>query len=71
MPEQGAPVMNGPGPKVRALWLLACLAVGAAVGIGGHWFTGSAAWFLAVPAALACGWWFFADPTQCLPRERR
>jgi hypothetical protein len=62
--------MTASSGKVRLLWLLACLAIGAAIGIGGNWLTGSAAWFLAVPAALAVGWWFFADPTQCLPRER-
>ena len=65
MPEQNAPVTTAPGHKARALWLLACLAIGTAIGIVGQWLTGSATWFLAVPAAIACGWWFIADPTQC------
>jgi hypothetical protein len=50
----------------RRLALLAgCLAVGTAVGLAGHAWTGDAAWALAVPAALAAGWLLVADPTRC------
>lgn len=51
----------------RALWLGVCLAAGLGVGAGGQWLTGDAAWFLAVPACIALGWFFLADPRQCLP----
>jgi hypothetical protein len=51
----------------RALWLGVCLAAGLGVGTGGQWLTGNAAWFLAVPACVAVGWFFLADPQQCLP----
>lgn len=49
----------------RAL-LLALLACGGlAVGFVGQHLTGDSAWFLAVPALIAAGWVFVADPTRC------
>ena len=51
----------------RALWLCACLAAGLGIGAGGRLLTGDAAWFLAVPLCIAVGWFFLADPRQCLP----
>ena len=51
----------------RALWLCACLAAGLGIGAGGQLLTGDAAWFLAVPLCMAIGWFFLADPRQCLP----
>lgn len=53
--------------KARAALLLACVGAGAAVGAAGLWLGGSGAWFLAVPAAVALGWLFVADPTRCAP----
>lgn len=49
----------------RLVWLVACLAAGGGVGAIGHALTGDAAWVLAVPAVLAVGWWFVADPGRC------
>ena len=53
----------------RVLLLLVCLALGSLVAWVGHALTGYAAWVLALPAALAVGWWAVADPTQCTPRH--
>lgn len=49
----------------RLLWLLVCLAVGVLVGVLVSLVFGSPRGYLAVPLALALGWLFFADPTQC------
>lgn len=57
------------GLRGRIAWLLACLGAGAAIGAIGHAVTGDAAWFLALPVALAVGWWFVADPERCAPRD--
>jgi hypothetical protein len=51
--------------RARLALLLACTAAGLAVGALGLWLTGSGAGFLAVPAAVAVGWLFVADPTAC------
>jgi hypothetical protein len=57
----------------RALLLMACLGAGSAVGAIGFWLTGSSGWALAIPAAVAAGWIWVADPTQCVdgPADRR
>lgn len=54
----------------RVLALAACALVGAAVGGVGWWVSGAQAWWLAIVAAVAAGWWFVADPTQCTPHGR-
>ena len=51
--------------KRRLAVLGACLIGGVGVGAFGWWLGGAQAWWLAVPAAMALGWWFVADPTQC------
>lgn len=53
------------GPRVLAL--LALLATGAVLGAAAAWLTGSQYWFLAIPAALAIGWLFLANPLACQP----
>jgi hypothetical protein len=53
----------------RLKLLLACVAAGLAVGGLGLWLTGSSAGFLAVPALVAAGWLFVADPTACTPHR--
>jgi len=55
----------------RLAWLVGCLALGFAIGLAGFHFTASSAWFIAVPAVLAVGWFVIADPSQCLPAQRR
>lgn len=53
----------------RFLLLMACLLAGGLVAVVGHGLSGHGAWALAVPLALALGWWAVADPTTCLPPE--
>ncbi|MFP5397755.1 MAG: hypothetical protein ACLGIT_05460 [Gammaproteobacteria bacterium] len=64
--------MTSPHPQpprhrlaVRVAALLACALAGAAVGAIGSALSGDATWYVAIPAALALGWWYFADPTAC------
>jgi hypothetical protein len=55
----------------RLFWLLACAALGLAVGFIGHSLSSNPQWFLALPAALAAGWLFFANPDECLASGRK
>lgn len=57
-----------PGDSVaaRLVLLAALLASGLVVAGLGVWFTGTPYWWLAVPAAVAIGWLFVADPTACV-----
>lgn len=59
---------HGAGPERRSLrvWALLCLfALGLLLGASGAWLTGSEHWFLAVPACVAIGWLFLANPMAC------
>jgi hypothetical protein len=49
----------------RLILLLACILIGLIIGIVGSMLTGSSAWYAAIPAVVATGWWFVADPTKC------
>ncbi len=49
----------------RIFLLLACLAVGGAIGFVGQSLTSRSEWFLAVPTCLIVAWLFVADPTEC------
>ncbi len=61
---------TGASAVMSRLWLLlGCLVVGAAVGAAGWFVTGSPWWAAAIPAVLAVGWLFVADPARCLPRR--
>lgn len=51
----------------RLAWLLACVALGAAIAFAGVFLSGSQWWYLAIPAVMALGWLLLADPTQCEP----
>ena len=53
----------------RVVLLTVLLAAGAVVGLLGSWLSGSALWYLAIPVALAVGWLWVADPTQCVPHD--
>jgi len=55
----------------RLLLLLGAVAVGCVVGFTGQHFTGSSAWFLAVPALVVVAWFLVANPTECLPPNER
>ena len=53
----------------RPLLLVACVALGLAIGWAGHALTGSQWWFLAIPGAMAIAWLFVANPEKCLPGQ--
>jgi hypothetical protein len=55
----------------RLFLLLGAVAVGSIAGFTGQHFTGSSAWFLAVPAFLVLAWFFVANPMECLPPSER
>jgi hypothetical protein len=55
----------------RLLLLCLCLLSGSAIGFVGQYLTGSAAWFLGIPAVVLAGWFFVANPTECLPPNER
>lgn len=57
--------------RSRVLLLGGCIVAGSIVGVVGQYLSGSSAWFLAVPALLAVGWLFVANPTECLPPVER
>lgn len=70
MKAQG-PRANGASPQLRRfVLLLVCVALGLVVALAGVYLTGSSTWFVAVPAAVAIGWLFVADPTRCEPPAR-
>jgi len=50
----------------RLLLLLACIALGLAIGFVGQAITSQSVWFLAVPICIAIGWLFVADPAECV-----
>jgi hypothetical protein len=50
----------------RLILLVFTLGVGLAIGWFGQWLTGEAAWFLAIPGALAIVWFRVADTRLCL-----
>ena len=49
---------------------MALAAAGWLVGAAGSAVSGNAYWYCAIPAAVALGWFFVADPTQCEPDRR-
>ncbi|MEO8102504.1 MAG: hypothetical protein ABI790_08255 [Betaproteobacteria bacterium] len=54
-------------PLKRLAWLLACVFAGLIIGVIGSALSGSSAWYVAIPAVIAIGWFFHADPTACEP----
>jgi hypothetical protein len=52
-------------------WLVMCIAVGSLVGALGSSLTGSDRWYLAIPLAVAIGWFFVANPLACEPSSTR
>lgn len=53
--------------KRRLFWLLICTTLGLGIGLLGNYLAANPRWFLALPAAIAIGWLFFANPEACLP----
>lgn len=63
---------RAPAPAIRerAASLLAVAVVGALLAAAGNWLVGGDAWVLAVPASVAVGWLFLANPENCRPPSR-
>jgi len=59
--------MTPPSHLNRLAWLLACVLAGALIAVIGSSLSGSTVWYLAVPALVAIGWLFLANPTECEP----
>lgn len=68
-PIQGRADRARPTLARRALLLLACIALGLALGFIGQSLTSESVWFLAVPICIAIGWFFVADPNECVKCE--
>ncbi len=49
----------------RLALLSACVLAGLVVAVVGSTLSGSSVWYAAVPAAIAAGWLFVADPSEC------
>jgi CHASE2 domain-containing sensor protein len=58
------------GTRRRLALLVGLAAAGWLVGAAGTAVSGNAYWYCAIPAAVALGWFFVADPTQCEPGPR-
>ena len=52
--------------SLRFLLLLACIALGLTIGFIGQAIMSQSTWFLAVPICIAIGWFFVADPAECI-----
>ena len=65
------PLRRVPALLRRVALLGACIIAGAVIGAVGQHFSGSSAWFLALPILVAVAWLFVANPTECLPHLER
>lgn len=70
-PRRPPGASSGPSLVRRIVLLGLCVAAGTAIGFIGQHFTGSADWFLAVPALVVGAWWFVANPSECTPPSGR
>jgi hypothetical protein len=64
-------VSSAPNLWGRILLLGLCVVAGTVIGFIGQHFTGSNAWFLAVPALVTGAWLFVANPGECSPPSER
>ena len=71
MPAPDTPRSAPPRHIRRLAWLVVCLCAGGVVAMIGNIFLESQNWFLAIPAAVAVGWLFVANPTECEPPARQ
>ena len=67
MQVPGPPRVTPPNHLKRLAWLLACVFAGLIIAIIGSSLSGSSVWYVAIPAAIAVGWLFLANPTECEP----
>jgi len=51
--------------------LLVCVFAGVVIAIIGNSLSGSSVWYVAIPAVVAIGWLFLANPTECEPSLRK
>jgi hypothetical protein len=66
------PRAASPNHLRRLAWLLACVFIGLIIAVVGESLSGSSVWYVAIPAVVAVGWLFVADPTECEPpRDQR
>lgn len=61
------PRETSPDHVKRLAWLLACVFAGLIIAIIGDSLSGSSVWYVAIPAVIAVGWLFLANPTECEP----
>lgn len=61
------PRVTSPNHVKRLVWMLACVFAGLVIAIIGNSLSGRSVWYLAIPAVVAVGWLFLADPTECEP----
>ena len=65
------PRVTSPNYVKRLAWLLACVFAGAVIAIIGSSLSGSSVWYVAIPAIVAIGWLFLANPTECEPPSHK
>ena len=58
-------------PRVRIVWLIACVLMGVLAGLALRALGAGDAGFLAIPVLVVAGWLRFADPTRCAPPDTR
>ena len=71
MQDSGPTRLTSPNYVRRLAWLMACVFAGLAIAIVGNSLSGSTVWYVAFPAAVAVGWLFLANPTECEPPPRK
>lgn len=65
------PRVASPNHVKRLAWLLACIFIGLVIAVIGNSLWENSAWWLAIPAVVAIGWLFLANPTECEPPSRQ
>lgn len=65
------PRVTSPSHVKRLAWLLACIFAGLVIAMIGNSLSGSSVWYVAIPAVVAVGWLFLADPTECEPAPHK
>ncbi len=71
MQVPGPPRTTSPNHVKRLAWLSACVFAGLIVAVVGSSLSDSPVWYVAIPAVVAVGWLFLANPTECEPPPRK